>query len=70
MRRTEEKKINIEVKDKNGDILPLWKCPFCGGDLEEIDKVECSSLDIYKQCLSCGKIFKEVYVIESIRVEQ
>jgi len=58
--------VQIEIRDHNGDILPLWKCPYCNGDLEEVDKEECSALDIYKQCLKCGRIFKETYVIESI----
>jgi len=58
--------MNIEIKDNNNDILPLWECPYCKSELTEVDKEQCSSLDIYKECSKCGKLFKETWVIESI----
>jgi len=57
--------MNLEKRDGK-DILPLEECPYCKGELKEIDKQFCSSMDIFKECAKCGKTFKEVWVIESI----
>ena len=62
------KLIVIERRDENGDILPLWNCPYCNGNLEIVHKEECSSLDIYKECTKCGRVYKETYVIEQIEL--
>jgi len=58
-------KIVLE-KRENGDILPLNECPYCRGELETVDKQFCSSTEIFKECESCKRIFKETWVIESI----
>jgi len=61
--------MELEIKDGK-DMLPLWECPYCKGQLEEVDKEQCSSLDIYKECSKCRRIFKEVWVIKSITEEK
>jgi len=68
LRTLRRKKVNLERRDENGDILPIWNCPACGAEVDVVYKEECTSLDIYKECLNCGYTFKEVWVIE--RVEE
>ena len=59
-------KVTLERRDASGDIIPIWECPVCGGEVDVVHKEECTSLDVYKQCLSCGFTFKEVWIIERI----